>query len=212
MHAPDNPNADLAFEIAKVQEEMRKADERCDFVIVSMYNGFFDADEMQNAVFNQETEKILDQKAKEPLLLGKNTEAQAYRTIKYTTGIDMFITGHDRCETYSNKTFSNADGSKDVLVVNGGSNSVTKSVFKAQYNKNEHRYDIKLNYSENVKLDNYSSDEVLKSRIEPYVKNEVEAYAQTPGELSGEFTKIEAKDSYYRQQTDEIDLINRAQM
>lgn len=212
FYAPDNPTADLSVEIKKVQHEMEIADEKCDFVIVSMHNGFYFEDEMQNASFTRSTNQMLDERASEPLVFGENTEAQAYRAIKNTTGIDMFICGHDKNDNYSNMTFKNADESKDVLVVNGASESVTRSVFKAKADKSTGLFEIRLVESDNLKIANYSSDEVLKKRVSPYVVDNIERYANGSGKIVGEWTLNENDIDYYIEQTDYADLINRAQM
>lgn len=186
FYAPDNPNGDLAYEIQKAQHEMDVADEHCDFVIVSMHNGFFYEDEMKGAAFNRVSQQLIDDRLNEPLVIGDNTEAQAYRTIKNTTGIDMFICGHDQSDSYSNMTFPNADNSKDVLVVNGASKAVTKSIFRAKYNANEHHYDVSLVDSENLNLKNFEPDSVLRSRVAPYVQASINGYAYTPGKIVGD--------------------------
>lgn len=212
FYAPDNPNADLAYEIKKVQDEMAIADENCDFVIVSMHNGFYFENELQHTNFTQNTQNMLDERAEEPLELGVNTEAQAYRAIKNTTGIDMFICGHDKNDNYSNMKFSNADGSKDVLVVNAASTALTKTVFRANYDKNNHVYNVSVKSSENVPLASYGPDSVLTSRVRDDIQMTINKFAYVPGEIMGNWDIIDNETDYYTYQTDYADFINRAQM
>lgn len=161
------------------------ADEHCDFVIVSMHNGFYFENELQHTNFSQNTQNMLDKRAEEPLVLGANTEAQAYRTIKNTTGIDMFICGHDKNDNYSNMKFPNADGSKDVLVVNAASTALTKTVFRANYDKNNHVYNVSVKSSENVPLVNYDPDGVLLNRVKDDIQLTINKFAYVPGEIMG---------------------------
>lgn len=164
---------------------MAVADENCDFVVVSMHNGFFYEGVMQNVVFDAETERILKELSREPLAIGYNTEIQAYRTIRQTTGVDMFITGHDCNKSYSNMTFKDGQD-KDVLVVNSGSTDLTKSVFRAKYNKENNKFDISLVNSENLPIINFEPDNILRKRIEPYVDYLFDNFANKDGQIVGE--------------------------
>lgn len=211
VHSPENPNADLAYEITKVQKEMDEVGENCDFVIVSMYDGmFFEYDEFTS--MNDKAYTTLINRSNEPLVYGKNTEAQAYRTITNTTGIDMFICGFDKKSFYSNMTFKNLDESKDVLVVNGASEAVTKSVFKAKFDKEKDGYNIELYSSENLNLSRFSSDQVLKNRLYPYLADVQNKFKEQPGRIVGTWHNGYEDIDYYTKQTDYADLINRAQM
>ena len=165
---------------------MAIADERCDFVIVSMHNGFYYEDEMKGANFTRNTREMLDERANEPLAMGYNTECQAYRAIKNSTGVDMFICGHDQNRNYSNMTFPNADGSKQVLVVNAAGDSVTESVFRARYNKENHSFDIHLKHSDNLELSQFPSDDVLRNRILPFVQKDLDNFANRKAKIVGD--------------------------
>lgn len=210
-HSPENPNGDLAYEIKKVQKEMNDVGEDCDFVIVSMYDGmFYDDDDIHT--MNDKAYKTLHERNDKPLAYGSNTEAQAYRTITNTTGIDMFILGCDHKSFYSNMTFKNFDESKDVLVVNAAAESVTKSIFKANYDKGKDSFNIELVSSENMPLRNFSSDQVLKNRIYPYIEDVLSKFKEKPGQIIGTWHNGYDEKDYYTTQTDYADLINRAQM
>lgn len=211
-HSPENPNGDLAYEISKVQKEMDSIGENCDFVIVSMYNGLFYEEDYDIKSMNDRAYKTLIERNNLPLVYGENTEAQAYRTITNTTGIDMFICGCDKKSFYSNTTFKNADESKDVLVVNGASEAVTKSIFKAKHNKENDTYKIELVSSENLNLSRYPSDQVLKNRIRPYIADIEKKLNDNIGQILGEWNNNLNETDYYTMQTDYADLINRAQM
>lgn len=191
---------------------MNEVGEDCDFIIVSMYNGFFYDDDYEYNSMNDKAYRTLIDRANQPLVYGENTEAQAYRAVTNTTGVDMFICGADKKSFYSNMTFKNADESKDVLVVNGASEAVTKSVFKAKYNKETEKYKIDLLTSENMNLNLFSPDQVLKNRIRPYVSDIENKLKNTPGQIVGDWNNEHEYMDYYTKQTDYADFINRAQI
>lgn len=211
-HSPENPSADLAYEITKVQKEMEEVGEDCDFVIVSMYNGFYYEEDYDIKSMNDRAYRTLIERTNQPLIYGENTEAQAYRAVTNTTGVDMFICGCDKKPIYSNMTFKNADESKDVLVVNGAGEAVTKSVFRAIHDKENDKFEISLVSSENLNLTRFSPDQVLKNRIYPLTAEIESKLRDNPGQIVGDWnTNLEDSD-YYTKQTDTADFINRAQM
>ncbi len=181
---PDNPYLSIRWEAEKwvsvVEEE-----EAPDFVIVAFHSG------------------LGSKTADEDLVYGTNTENQVYSMIAGTTGIDMVIAGHDHSEGYSNNTYKNADG-EDVLVVNGGGNSLTTSVFTIAADGT-----ISLKSSVNSKLSNYSADAGLKALLQDYADAASAYVNNTCGTAIGDWNYTT---KFYLEQSDTMDLIGRAQM
>ena len=181
---PDNPALSIRWEAEKWVKTIEEK-EAPDFVIVAFHSG------LGAAV------------ADEDLTYGVNTENQVYSMIAGTTGIDMVIAGHDHSESYSNKSYKNAEG-EDVLVVNGGGNSLTTSVFTIAADGT-----ISLKSSVNNKLSNYAADAGLKALIQPYADAANEYVNNTAGVAVGEWNTTT---KFYLEQSDTMDLIGRAQM
>lgn len=181
-----NTNFDMAVEAQKYVDQM-KAD-GCDFIIASYHTG------------------LGSYSASEELKFAVNTENQGLRVVQKTTGIDMLITGHDHSTAYSNASYKNADG-KDVKVVNAGGTDLTKTVFTAT--KTDTDFTVSVNSSENVILSGYAKDTVLEAMVKPYA-DAASAYVNQPcGTINGNW---DTKTNYYLEQTDTMDLINRAQI
>ncbi len=181
---PDNTSMSMAWEAQRYIPQMKA--EGCEFIIVSYHSG--------------------TGSASGELVFGQNTEGQVTRMITECEGIDMVIAGHDHSSTYSN-TYLNDKNGKPVLVVNGGGQQLTQSVFSFREEDGVLRYDIKS--TQNLKLANYASDEALKAKLQPYA-DMAEAYVnQTAGTAVGTW---DTSSKYYLQQTDTMDLINCAQM
>ena len=181
---PDNPALSIRWEAEKWVKTIEEK-EAPDFVIVAFHSGLGAA--------------VSD----EDLTYGVNTENQVYSMIAGTTGIDMVIAGHDHSESYSNKSYKNAEG-KDVLVVNGGGNSLTTSVFTIAADGT-----ISLKSSVNNKLSNYAADAGLKALIQPYADAANEYVSNTAGVAVGDWNTTT---KFYLEQSDTMDLIGRAQM
>ena len=188
-HPTENPGLDMALETAGYVETLRTA-EACDFVILAFHSG------------------IGSNTAGTDLTFGVNTENQAHRVIASTTGIDLVITGHDHSTSYSNSRYENADG-EEVLVVNGGGTTLTKSIFTVE--KTADGFDFSVDSSENLNLSGYEDDADLAAKIQPYVEPAAGYIGQTVGVLSGEWNHRTTAESYLNQ-SDTVDLINRAQM
>ena len=196
--SPENTSMDLAYEVQKVQNEWKAANIKPDFVMVC-YHGALGTESGT-------------------LTFGANTENQVLRIIRNTTGIDMVISGHDHSTSYSNNQYQNKDG-KNVLVVNGGGTELTASVWNIAFDE-EGNSEISLNTledgtsidSKNLKLSNYPTDASLKAQIKPYA-DAAENYVKAPvGNLKGWDGKKNTGNRYYLEQTDTVDLINRAQI
>lgn len=212
FHSPENTLCDAAYEVKKVQQEMKDANVKADFTVVAFHSGMFA--EATYSYNTKDYDAILKQELNEPLKIGNNTDGQSYRLIKNTTGIDMVIAGHDHVTFYSNNKYQNAEG-KDVLIVNAGCKTITQSVFSVNKNQNTGLYDISLDKSENLPFSDFCEDKDLKEKIRPYA-DKIEKLVNTDiGKIDENFGKNNAstsKNDYYLKQTDEMDLINRVQM
>lgn len=211
FHAPENPNADLAYEVNKVKKEMADSDVKYDFLMVSMHSGFV----TENAKFDpkKDYEAEFEKEIQKPLVYLQNTENQVYRTIRNTDGIDMFVAGHDHTTFLSNKQMKNKNG-KDVLVVNGGGKDITESVFTANFNGQTGKFDVNLDWSKNLDLSKYPSDERLKNAIETYSRESINYIERFLSTLKGNFDdgkNLEIGD-FITRQTDTEDLVMRGCM
>ncbi|MCD8117071.1 MAG: 5'-nucleotidase C-terminal domain-containing protein [Oscillospiraceae bacterium] len=199
--SPENESLDLAYEVQKVQDEWAEAGIDPDFVIVC-YHGALGTES-------------------DTLTYGVNTENQVLHIIRNTTGVDMVISGHDHSTAYSNNTYTNAAG-EEVLVVNGGGTQLTASVWNVSVDQatgetslsldNATYIDIELSTSENLNLAEYAVDEDLKSLVEPYAEDAAEYVGTEVGMLLDWDGVSNDRNRYYLEQTDTVDLINRAQI
>ena len=181
---PDNTQKSMAWEAQRYIPQMRALG--CEFIIVSYHSG--------------------TGSASGELVFGKNTEGQVTRLINECEGIDMVIAGHDHSSSYSNTYLQDKNG-KDVLVVNGGGQQLTQSIFTFTEEGGKLAYTVKE--SKNLNLANYTSDAALKAKIEPYAAMAVEYVNQSAGTAVGTW---DTSHNYYLEQTDTIDLINHVQM
>lgn len=183
---PDNKNYSIAWEVERYVPKMKA--EGCDFVIVSYHSGLGDTEG--------------------ELVFGTNTENQVARMIAQTTDVDVVVAGHDHSSAYSNTYLKNKDN-KDVLVVNGGGSELTKTVFQVTYDK-ETGFSIGVKEAGNVNLKSYKDDEQLAELIKPAVDKATEYVNQECGIIKeGNWS---TSSDFYFEQTDTMDLINRAQM
>ena len=185
FHHPDNPECSIAWEVNHYVPLMKA--KGCDFIIVSYHGG------------TGSSTGELD--------FGVNTESQATRMIRETTGIDMVIAGHDHSASYSNTYIKNKDG-KDVLIVNGGGTQLTKSVFTATLNSNG-KFSVDVKSTQNITLSSYASDADLKAKIKPYADMASEYVNQEAGKCIGTWDK---ETNFYLKQSDSMDLIQAAQI
>ena len=181
---PDNTQMSMAWEAQRYIPQMQA--EGCEFIIVSYHSG--------------------TGSASGELVFGKNTEGQVTRLINECEGIDMVIAGHDHSSSYSNSYINDKNG-KPVLVVNGGGQQLTQSIFTFTEEGGKLAYTVKE--SKNLNLANYTSDAALKAKIEPYAAMAVEYVNQSAGTAVGTW---DTSHNYYLEQTDTIDLINHVQM
>ena len=182
---PDNEKLSMAWEAQRYIPQMKA--EGCEFIIVSYHSG--------------------TGSATGELVFGQNTEGQVTRMIAECEGIDMVIAGHDHSSSYSNNYFKDKNG-KDVLVVNGGGQQLTQSVFTFSLD-GEGKLQYAVKDTRNLTLSNYAVDTALKEKLQPYADMAVEYVNQTAGTAVGTW---DTSFNYYLQQTDTMDLINAAQI
>ena len=123
----------------------RMKEEGCEFIIVSYHGGIGDTDIS--------------------LFFGANTESQGMRMIAETEGIDFLIAGHDHSTGYSNTFISNAAG-KEVPLVNGGGQDLTKTIFRFSEDTNG-TLQWQMLSSENLQLRGFDTDSALEEKIRP---------------------------------------------
>ena len=181
---PDNTTGAMAWEAEKYVAEVKA--QGADLVIVAYHSGLGDG------------------AAPEDIKFGVNSENQILSMIKNNTGIDMVIAGHDHNSSYSGKTYADKEG-KEVLVVNGAGNNLTKTVFAVDA---EGKLYIKSNSV--IGLSTKAADADLKAKMAPYVELASEYVNQECGViLDGNWSK---STKFYLQQTDTMDIVGRAQI
>lgn len=182
----NNTKYSMAEEINKYVPKMKS--EGCEFIIVSYHAGL------------GTTEGALE--------FGVNTENQVFRMIKETEGIDMVISGHDHNNSYSNNKYPNKNG-EEVVVVNSGGTDLTKTEVTVT-EQADGSYQVNIQGQENIALKNYANDENLKTIISDKAKEAKDYVNQSCGTLND--ASWDTKTKFYLEQTDTIDLINRAQI
>lgn len=176
-----NKKYSMAYEAKKYINKLKK--KGCEFIIVSYHGGIGDTSSK--------------------LKYSVNTQNQGSRIIKGNTDIGLLITGHDHVSSYSNSYYKDKNGN-DVLVVNGGGQELTKSVFRFSEDP-EGKLVWSILSSENLSLDGFAKDEVLEEKIRPYAELASEDVEKPVGTLLGEWIK---PIDYYFYQTNSLDLVN----
>ena len=182
---PGNDAHSMAYEADIYLPKMKE--EGCEFIIVTYHGG-------------------LGEDSSE-LRYGENTEDQGKRLVAETEGIDFLIVGHDHESFYSNCFLRNKNGG-NILVVNGGGQQLTRTVFRFYEDRNGNLL-WTLSDTHNLILDAYPEDEELKEKIRPYAKAAEEAVSLPCGRASGEWDKSR---DFYTRQTDSMDLVQAANM
>ena len=180
---PDNPDYDQAREAARWIARMRE--DGCEIIIVSYHGGLGDDGEA--------------------LMFGVNSENQGMRIIRNTEGIDLLILGHDHSTGYSCTTAMDRSG-RDVLIVNGGGQTLTKTVLRLSEDERGGLI-CELVETENLDLYNYQPDPDLQEKIRPYAELADAALDLPVGELTGEW---DGSEEFLIAQSDAMDLINAA--
>lgn len=165
----------------------RMKEEGCEFIIVSYHGGIGDTDIS--------------------LFFGANTESQGMRMIGETEGIDFLIAGHDHSTGYSNTFIPNAAG-KEIPVVNGGGQDLTKTVFRFSEDENG-ALQWQMLSSENLQLRAFDTDSALEEKIRPYAAI-AEADVEAPVGVAGGYW--DKSSEFYTKQTDSMDLVSAAMM
>lgn len=184
----ENTSYDMIYEAQKYVTEMKTAG--CDFVVVSYHSG-------------------LGSGGNGELTFGTNTENQALRIIQNTTGIDMMITGHDHSDSYTNNKYQNSNG-EDVVVVNAGGTDLTKTEITATEQADGSVTFSIADQTGNVDVTKYAADETLKNLVAPYATDASVYVNQSCGTIKD--AGWDSKVNFYLEQTDTMDLVNRAQM
>ena len=184
---PDSPDCDLARETGRYIEQMRA--EGCEMIIVS-YHGGLGADT-----------------AEMPLSFGISTSNQGLRIIRGTDHIDLMILGHDHSTSYSS-TYATDRAGREVPIVNGGGQELTKAVFRLTEDQNGGLVCELLNL-ENVILSAFEPDHTLEGKIRPYAELADAALDVPVGMLTGDW---DGSGAFYTSQTDTMDLISAAMM
>lgn len=181
---PDNVHNSMAWEAERYVKEVRE--KGADFVIVSYHSG------------------LGEDIAPEEIVFGEQSESQVRSMISNTNGIDFVIAGHDHTDKYSGEVYPNKDG-KDIMVVNGGCNNLTRTTFAFMSDGS-----VVLKDSENLALKDYAIDEALKEKIVPCVELANEYVNQNCGQIAE--ADWSTSHDFYLEHTDTLDVVNRAQI
>ena len=180
---PDNPDYDEAQEAARYIAQMRE--DGCEIIIVSYHGGLGEADDK--------------------LAFGVNSADQGKRMIHNTEGIDLLILGHDHSNAYSGTTAMDKAG-REVLIVNGGGQELTKTVFHLTEDAHGGLL-CELTETENLILANFQPDPDLQEKIRPYAELADAALDLPVGELTGEW---DGSEEFFTAQSDTVDLVSAA--
>ena len=182
---PENESYSSAYEASLYIPKMQA--EGCEFIVVSYHGGIGETDE--------------------PLVFGANSENQGKRIAEEAEDIDMLILGHDHSSVYSS-TFLTGPSGKQILVVNGGSQQLTKSVFRFSEDESG-ALQWELLSSENLVLGNFDVDSALKEKVQPYAEKAAIEVDAPIGIAGGDWDQ---SNDFYTFQTDSMDLISAAMM
>ena len=184
----ENPNGDLAYEVQKWVDIVNETED-VDMIIVSTHTGM--GNENGTALENQTLYAALN-----------------------TTGVDLFICGHDH--TAAVRTVANKAG-EEIYIVNGGGTTVTKNVVTVTFNDDGSVADIALT-GEGLALADVEGDAEIAAMNEHWYEAAY-AWASTPlGVFDNGWTEIKAetegktnKDMIY-EQTALLDFVHKGQI
>ena len=182
---PDNADYDQAWEATRYIAQMRE--DGCEIIIVSYHGGLGDANEA--------------------LVFGFNSEDQGMHIIQNTEGIDLLILGHDHSTAYSCTAAMDKAG-REVHIVNGGGQELTKTVFRLTENA-QGGLACEFAETENLSLENYQPDPDLQEKIRPFAEQADAALDLPVGELTGQW---DGSEQFFTAQSDTFDLVSAAMM
>lgn len=182
---PDNTAFSAAWEVSRYVPQLKE--NGCEFIIVSIHC----------AIGSDERE----------LTFGVNTEDQALRMIEESEMVDMVICGHDHFNSYSNTYYKDRTG-KEVLLVNGGGQNLTKTVIRLSEDASG-ALAYEIQNSENLTLADYEPDEALMEKMRPYAEQADRNTSQPIGTISDSF---DSSPLVTTRQTGSGDLIHAAMM
>ena len=143
--SPGNPEYDMAKEANRCLARMRE--EGCEMFILCDHAGLGNGDA--------------------PVFLA-SSENQGLWILKNTDCLDLLVLGHDHSEAYSNVFLQDQAGCQ-VPVVNGGSQSLTRTVFRLTEDP-DGGLTCWLQSTENLNLPDYEPDRDLEEMIRPYAE------------------------------------------
>lgn len=154
FNSPDNPEGLLEVEIEKWVKYI-KNNKLADIIIVSAHSG----------------------KGDDTGIIYKNfsKESQIIAGAEKTSGVDLFIYGHDHMENL--ELLKNAD-KNPVYIMNGGGTSVTKNVFTVNFDK-KGNYKNSLINAELIKLSSVKDDTETEKKLDSWY-NKVYLHYSTP--------------------------------
>lgn len=182
---PENEAYSSAYEASLYIAQMKG--EGCEFIAISYHGGIGESDL--------------------PLAFGVNSEHQGKRIAEEADGVDLMIVGHDHLTGYTN-TFVTGPSGKQILVVNGGGQELTKSVFRFSEDENG-ALQWELFSAENISPVGFDIDPELEAKIRPYAEL-AEAEVESPAGIAG--GEWDGSNEFYTRQTDSADLVCAAMM
>ncbi len=188
VHA-DNTERSYAYEWTNYWQTVLREEEKCDFVIVAAHSG-------EGGTAVGAGDETIGEAAET-----FSKENQVAHMIANTTGIDLVIAGHNH--TVGPNVFQNAEG-KDVPVVNGGGNVLTKTVVTIQKDGS-----FTIGESENLDLKEYADDAGLAELMKPYYDRTLPFVSQEIGTLSGDW---DSETDLFHVQSDTMNLVHEAQL
>lgn len=164
----DNPQGLLDFEINKWVTYIKKHN-LADIIIVSAHSG---KGEDSGAQFT-----------------GFAKESQIIEGAEKTSGVDLFIYGHDHQQNA--ELLKNKDN-KPVYIMNGGGTSVTKNVFDVNFDNSGKYKDCQIS-AELISLAPAKEDKILASKLNSWYNKAYLHYATPLGSFNGGWNKISSE-------------------
>ena len=184
----ENPTGDLAYEVQKWVDIVNETED-VDMVIVSTHTG----------MGNEE---------------GSALENQTLYAALNTTGVDLFICGHDH--TAAVRKVANKDG-EEIYIVNGGGTTVTKNVVTVTFAEDGSVADVALS-AEGLALNAVAGDEEIAAMNEHWYEAAY-AWASAPlGTFDGGWTELKAQtegktnNQMIFEQTALLDFVHKGQI